>query len=85
MHDLKSPSKIIYSYFDKRKSIILERSFRCGSILLLFGFWEQFNSHGFIYGLIQHKTFKRTFICRNDFGSNMASNKHYNTIVSILI
>ena len=37
MHELKSPSKIMFSYFDKSESMLLERQFRCDSILLLFG------------------------------------------------
>ena len=37
MHELKSPSKNMFSYFHKSEFTLLERQFRCDSILLLFG------------------------------------------------
>ena len=37
MHELKSSTKIMLSYFDESESILLERQFICDSMLFLFG------------------------------------------------
>ena len=37
MHELKSPSKVKFSYLDDSESILLERDSRCDFILLCLG------------------------------------------------
>ena len=86
MHELKSPSKIMFSYFDESESILLERQSRCDSILLLLDCKNNSIDIFSFQSLIHHKNFQKDFFCSNDSGRNIAPNKQHNTtIISILI